>query len=100
MSDFPNVACCIFLTMLDIIIKQISHWLKFTINTLGFGWGDALCKIPVNNQNKSGSRNRRVTYFFLHNVFYKTGKEPSGGAVKNSGLGNSVQFSHDKLSDL
>ena len=52
---FPN-DLCVFLTDVDIIIKQISHWLKFTINNLGFVWGDALCKTRASGQNTSGSR--------------------------------------------
>lgn len=52
MNDFPNVWWCVLLlTTLDIIIKQIRHGLMFTVNNLGLGWGDVLCKTQTSNEN-------------------------------------------------
>lgn len=65
MNGFPN-DLCVFLTDVDIIIKQISHWLKFTINNLGFVWGDALCKTQASGQNTSGSREWCISFFRIH----------------------------------
>lgn len=38
----------------------------------------------------SGSRHRRVTYFFLQDIFYRTGKEPHRAFTKNPWPGDSI----------